>query len=158
MPDREKTALAIDSHMDAILRNGTLVYRKGPDRNPGFVLRFRDARPATGGIKQRALHLGQDPVLLARIREIVSRRNAMRTELRAAKAHKAECRMRYLVLLAEIRNKIQGSRRYIQSLKKALWSYCSTEPDPSADGFLAGLDALGLRRRRRGRPYARRLW
>mgnify|MGYP003604760791 CR=1 FL=1 len=158
MLDRVKAAQAIEANIPAICRNGSLTLRKEQGRQPSFCIRFRTTSPDTGALKQRSINLGQDEELIAGIREAISIRTRMREEKRLAKAKRAECRQRYRPLEAALRGKIKGSRRYRESIKKALWTYCANEPNPNLDVFLAGLDDLGLRRRRRGRPYARRLW
>jgi hypothetical protein len=161
MLDRAKALLAFQANLMDIALNGVLVYRNEPGRKPSWCLRWRVPCPETGAKRHRNIDLGDDPELLALARDVVAKKRQRREQDRAARAAKinsaAQLRQ-FKPAEAEVIARVHGSRRYVQAVRMAFREYCKKVPNPNADGFLADVDSFNLRRRRRGRPYASRLW
>ena len=158
MLDQVKTALAIEANIHAIARHGYLVPCTKPGCPPSYRIRFRVARSKSGKTAHRSITLGSDPKLLFLAREAIAIKELTRTTRMANKARHADFLNRMRILEAEIMPQITGSRRYRQSVRKALREYCSGSPAPSANDFLAGIAPPRPRRRRGGRPLRSRLW
>ena len=160
MLDRAKALLAFQANLMDIARNGVLVHRNEPGRKPSWCLRWRAPCPETGAKRHRNIALGDDPELLLLARDVVAKKRQRRGQNRAARAAKTNAVQfrQFKPAEDEVIARVHGSRRYVQAVRMAFREYCKKVPNPNTDGFLADIDSFNLRRRRRGRPYASRLW
>lgn len=146
--------IAAMPHLEA---NCWLTQRKNRDGTFSYNFRYRET--ATDGTRrQRSVNLDNDPVLVTGAKEGIALSRLYRARKRAQAAQASARRRRIRAIEVEIMTHITGTRRYRQAVRRAFRERCATDPLPTVQEFLAGLDGLKLKRRRAGRPYKHRLW
>ena len=137
--------------------NCWLTRRRNRDGTFSFNFRFRETT-ADGARRQKSINLDRDPILVSGAKEAIAGRRYLLAQSRAKKAVATARRRRVRAIEVEVMTHITGSRRYRQSVRRAFRERCQSDPLPTAQEFLAGLEGLKLKRRRAGRPYKHRLW
>ena len=156
--DRERAIRAIEDNLPAIAKNGTLVCRNEPGRQPSWSLRFRAIVPEAGARKHRRIDLGDDAELIALVRQAIDCRERIRAERHATDAARSEEARRLRAMEDEVMAEVEGSRRYRQGVRKAYREYCAAAPKPDLNDARAYIGGLTLARRSPGRPLKSRLW
>lgn len=146
--------VAASPHFEA---NCWLTRRRNRDGTFSFNFRFREVA-ADGTRRQKSINLDRDPILVSGAQEAVALRRYTLAQGRAKLAVITARRRRVRAIEVEVMTHITGTRRYRQAVRRAFRERCATDPLPTAQEFLAGLDGLKLKRRRAGRPLKRRLW
>ena len=137
--------------------NCWLARRRNRDGSWSVNFRFREVA-ADGTRRQKSINLDRDPILVSGAQEAVALRRYTLAQGRAKLAVITARRRRIRAIEEEVMTHITGSRRYRQAVRRTFRERCATDPLPTAQEFLAGLDGLKLKRRRAGRPLKRRLW
>ena len=152
---RAEAVKAIEDHLPAIVRNGTLVCRKEPGRSPCWSIRFRNVGPAGVERAHRRITLGSDIEMVSLAKQLIAVRNRMRAEKRAADDVQAEKARRLTAMVREAVDRAGGSRRQRQETRKAFRTYCDAVPQPSVDDFFRTQGPLDRSRQGPGRPRKR---
>ena len=156
MRDRAHALSVVQHYLDDIGRTGTLELRSERGRRPAYCVRFRYRRPDTGGMRQRRLVIGDDPVLHDLIRGAITERVRGRLRAKAAKAEAAVRRKKAREAESEFMTFFPGSRSYRRQVRRAY-----RRSLVSGQHFIvefAWLLARLPRPKRPGRPLKSRLW
>ena len=149
-------AVAMEAALPHLRANCWLAKRRNRDGTFSFNFRYRETT-ANGTRRQKSINVDNDPVLVTGAQEAIALSRLYRARKRAHVAQASARRKHVRALEIQMMPHITGSRRYRQSVRRAFRERCATDPLPTVQGFLAGLDGLKLKRRRVGRPYKRRL-
>ncbi len=152
---RAMVVKAIEDHLPAIVRNGTLVCRTEAGRSPCWTIRFRNLGPAGVERAHRRISLGSDIELISLAKHIFDVRNRMRAEKRAADDVQAEKARRLTAMVREAVARAEGSRRQRRETRKAFREYCDAVPQPSVDDFFRTQGPLNRSHQGPGRPRKR---
>ena len=152
---RAEVVKAIEDHLPAIVRNGTLVRRKEPGRSPCWTIRFRNVGPAGVERAHRRITLGSDIEMVSLAKQLIAVRNRMRAEKRAVDDSQAEKARRLTAMVREAVDRAGGSRRQRRETRKAFREYCDAVPQPSVDEFFRTQGPLDRSRQGPGRPRKR---
>ena len=150
-------AEAMEAALPHLRANCWLAKRKNRDGTYSFNFRYRE-RATDGTRRQRSINVDNDPVLVTGAQEAIALSRLYRARKRAQAAQASARRKHVRALEIQMMAHVSGSRRYRQSVRRAFRERCATDPLPTVQEFLDGLDGLKLRRRRAGRPYKHRLW
>ena len=146
---------AIEDHLPAIVRNGTLVRRKEPGRSPCWTIRFRNVGPAGVERAHRRITLGSDIEMVSLAKQLIAVRNRMRAEKRAVDDSQAEKARRLTAMVREAVDRAGGSRRQRRETRKAFREYCDAVPQPSVEDFFRTPGSFNRARQGPGRPRTR---
>ena len=152
---RAMVVKAIEDHLPAIVRNGTLVRRKEAGRGPSWSIRFRNMGPAGAARAHRRISLGSDIELISLAKQLIAVRNRMRAEKRAADDSQAEKTRRLKAMEREAVERAGGSRRHGRATRKAFRAYCDAVPQPSVDDYFRTQGPLNRSHQGPGRPRKR---
>ena len=152
---RAMVVKAIEDHLPAIVRNGTLVRRKEAGRGPSWTIRFRNVGSAGVERAHRRITLGSDIEMVSLAKQLIDVRNRMRSKKRAADDVQAEKARRLTAMVREAVDRAGGSRRCRQETRKAFRAYCDAVPQPSVDGFFRTPGQFKRPRQGPGRPRKR---
>lgn len=156
MRDRNATLGLVRDHLADIRRTGTLELRSERGRRPAYCVRFRYRRPDTGGMRQRRLVIGDDPVLHDLVRSAITARVRGRLQAKAAKAEAVKRRKQAREAEREFMTSFPGSRSYRRQVRRAY-----RRSLVSGEHFIVEMYHLLAslpRRKRPGRPLSSRLW
>ena len=150
-------AEAMEAALPHLEANCWLAKRRNRDGTYSFNFRYRE-RASGGTRRQRSINVDNDPVLVTGAQEAIALSRLYRARKRAKAAQDSARRKHVRAIEVGVMSKVTGSRRYRQSVRRAFRERCATDPMPTVQEFLDGLDGLKLKRRRAGRPIKNRLW
>lgn len=148
----------LQRHAEAISRNGSLAIRREPGRTPATVLRFRDTSHDTSEVRQYSISLGQNEKLITAVTALITERLEKRTQLQQEKKEQKLLRRTQRLREYILRHQIGNSRRYRQRAVSEYRKMDQRGAAPCLAMFFDMLEGGLVKRPKRGRPFANRLW